>query len=590
MLQIFPYLFWFLFLIVVLATGLFIWASRRRKRQERARMAVEVSNERMQKVLSAAGSARAQERTSSIVTEPETVPFIDQDRPDPVEQRTEHAFGEKGEKAPVSEPVTVVLRRQVPPRFNEPPRSWIGGLPMMPEDVPWPRSVSFEARELGERPLHFLAQIACEDLPDELWCGLGPRSGWLLFFLDPNQYFPEDSGSFRILHTQELGVERPVPADLGPVHDGQYSGPDYGYLGTEAPSTWRRWPVDLVSFPNEAHEEDGHVRVTPPHFAERLYAGAPIAGGPRPEVLPEPFTWRMALGVIGQFERRLSNPMGKETLSKAAIAKLSDPHFFASLRPDVEAIVERVEELKTALADVADPGSPTADEIRQQLALREERLVQAKRLDAFLTAHPTVESLLDYLHSLEEKKEAWQETALQLLARERKRIEARDLDTLLAAEDWALIIERLKSHPLTYWRIATIKAWKDDRLNVSVLEKEETIWGMFDENRFGLWQFVSDYYTDAQHQALIPPALLETYEPWWRQLADNRPHRMGGYHDGLQSEAQIGPTNTLLLLQVASDPAMNWVWGDAGVYYFWIRPDDLATGDFSKATAILECH
>ncbi len=410
-----------------------------------------------------------------------------------------------------------------------------------------------------------------------------------MFFLDPNQYFPEDSGSFRILHTEELGVERPVPADLGPVHDGQYTGPDYDYLGADVPSTWRRWPVDLVAFPNEAHEEDGHVRVTPAHFAERLYAGAPVAGGLRPE-LPEPFTWRMALAVIAQFEWRLSKPLRKETLSKEAVAKLSDPHFFASLRPDVEAIEERVEELKLALADVVDPGSAAADEIRQQLAQRKEGLARARRLEAFLTDHPTVESLLDYLHGLEEEKEAWRETALQLLSSERKRLEARDPDTLLAAGDWALIKERLESHPLNYWRIATIKAWKDDRLNISILEKEETIWGMFDENRSGLWQFVSDYYTDPEHHALIPPAVLEASEPWWRQLADNRPHRMGGYHDGLQSEAQIGPSKSLLLLQIASDPAMNWVWGDAGVYYFWIRPDDLAAGDFSKATAILECH
>ena len=593
MLQIYIILFSSLFLIGVVIAGLVVRASRQRKKKEQAMMAAGVSLERMQQVLSGAGSARAQERTSPTVTEPEAVAYFDQDRPDAGKREAAHAFGDRVEKGPkgepVSEPVTVVLRRQVPPRFNEPPRSWIGGLPMMPEDMPWPRSVSFEDPDRGERPLHFLAQIACGDLPDDLWCGLGPRSGWLLFFLDPNQYFPEDSGSFKILHTGELGVERPAPDDLGPVHDGQYTGPDYAYLEADVPPVWRRWPVDLVSFPNEAHEVDGHVRVTPEHFAERLYAGAPVLEGLRPE-LPEPFTWRMALAVIAQFEWRFSNPLRKETLSKEAIAKLSDPHFFASLRPDVEAIGERVEELKSALVSVADPGSPAADEIRQQLAQRNEGLARARRLDAFLSDHATAESLLDYMHSLEEEKEAWQEAALQLLARERKRSEAHDPDTLLTTEDWALIKGRLESHKLNYWRIAAIRAWKDDRINLSILEKEETIWGMFDENRSGLSQFVSDYYTDPQREALIPPAVLETHEPWWRQLAENRPHRMGGYHDGLQSEARIGPSKTLLLMQIASDPAMNWVWGDVGVYYFWIAPDDLAAGDFSKVKADLECH
>ncbi|NOS54570.1 DUF1963 domain-containing protein, partial [Acinetobacter baumannii] len=85
----------------------------------------------------------------------------------------------------ISESVSVVLRRQIPPR-NEAPRSWIGGLPMLPDHVEWPRSVSAEHPQKGERPLHFVAQVACADFPAELWGGLGPREGWLLLFIDPN--------------------------------------------------------------------------------------------------------------------------------------------------------------------------------------------------------------------------------------------------------------------------------------------------------------------------------------------------------------------------------------------------------------------
>lgn len=75
-----------------------------------------------------------------------------------------------------AETVTAVLRRQVPVR-DEPARSWLGGLPMMPESVEWPRGVDDQYPERGAIPLHFLAQIACEDLPPELWGGRGPRSG-----------------------------------------------------------------------------------------------------------------------------------------------------------------------------------------------------------------------------------------------------------------------------------------------------------------------------------------------------------------------------------------------------------------------------
>lgn len=243
----------------------------------------------------------------------------------------------------VMETVTVVLRRQTPPRLDEPPRSWLGGLPMLPDGVPWPYSVSREYPERGERALHFVAQICCADLPPDLWAGLGPRHGWLLLFIDPNQGDPHGSDAFAIVHTETLGSERAPPADLGPVHDGVYTGWDYQYCGgpENVPRVWPRWPVDLVAMPNEACVEGQTARVAPLHA---------------------------------------------------------------------------------------------------------------------------------------------------------------------------------------------------------------------------------------------------------RRPSDSRPHRMGGYHDGVQSEATIGPTDRLLLFQLASDAALQWCWGDVGAYYIYISPADLRRGDFDRASIVLECH
>src|SRR5262249_9741386 len=58
---------------------------------------------------------------------------------------------------------SVILRRQVPIRFDEPPRSWLGGLPRMPGNIRWPRT------GIKGRPLPFIAQIACADLPKQIW-------------------------------------------------------------------------------------------------------------------------------------------------------------------------------------------------------------------------------------------------------------------------------------------------------------------------------------------------------------------------------------------------------------------------------------
>ena len=101
---------------------------------------------------------------------------------------------------------------------------------------------------------------------------------------------------------------------------------------------------------------------------------------------------------------------------------------------------------------------------------------------------------------------------------------------------------------------------------------------------------IKDLYLSPDRHGVLPRDIVAQYEPHWRDLYSNRPHRMGGYHDGVQSDAVIGPAKDLLLFQIASDDAMQWVWGDAGAYYFWIRPKHLEAKDFSGVQMRLECH
>ena len=101
---------------------------------------------------------------------------------------------------------------------------------------------------------------------------------------------------------------------------------------------------------------------------------------------------------------------------------------------------------------------------------------------------------------------------------------------------------------------------------------------------------VADYHIDAARRSLIPPSVLSEFEPHWRSLYGNMPHRMGGYHDGVQSEARAGPVRELLLFQIVTDDAMHWCWGDAGAYYVFLDPDALKKRDFSRARMTLECH
>lgn len=104
---------------------------------------------------------------------------------------------------------SVMLRRQVPIRFDGEPRSWLVGLPRMPDRMKWPR-----ARD--GRPYHFPAQVACADLPGRPWGFWGPRRGWLPFFVDAKGLTDGDEGRdyFHALHVKTLGPERQPPADM----------------------------------------------------------------------------------------------------------------------------------------------------------------------------------------------------------------------------------------------------------------------------------------------------------------------------------------------------------------------------------------
>lgn len=461
-----------------------------------------------------------------------------------------------------TESVSVVLRRQVPPRA-EAPRSWLGGLPMMPAHVAWPRSISAEFPERGERPLHFMAQIACADLPPQLWGGLGPRHGWLLLFIDPNQYQPDGPDALRVMHIETLGSERAAPADLGPVDDGEHRGSDdYEYCRSPAdiPSTWRRWPVDLVAVADEAlEEEDDPTRDTPSDLEMLLHEGLPVApGAPRD---PEPFTWRGALYVLNVIERPLAAPLSSLKLDKDFVSRLRQPGH-------VEAILAEFDE---RYAEVA-----TRQNIRAERAA----------LTALLERHPTPDAVIDHLREDHRRYFAWRVSACERIASERASILTHDLDTPMPVAAWQTLKKRLKRDTFRYF--TTRQVWKGDEWRHVLWEERIKL---YPDRYVANFELVADYYVDARLRNLIPSSVLSKFEPYWRCLVSNVPHRMGGYHDvDVQWGIPKGPTEDLRLFQIGSDGAMNWWWADVGAYYVVIDAKSLQKGDLSKARLYLDSH
>ena len=490
--------------------------------------------------------------------------------------------------AGISESVSVILRRQIPPRF-EAPRSWLGGLPMLPDHVEWPRSVSSEHPERGERPLHFVGQIACADLPAELWGGLGPRDGWLLLFVDPNEGVPEGPDPFRVLHVDTLGIERQPPADLGPVHDGVYTGPSYDYCRTidDVPKLWRRWPVDLVAVPNTIAKEGNRTIVVPGNFAEILYAGQPVAPERQRPSDPEPFTWRGALYVLDSIERSFAKPLEELRIPDTLVEKLNRPGYVASIIAASEADDAKWTASSQVWLEGPEPEDDAERERRARIrAVAEVRRTRREALTAFLAHYSTPDAIVDHLRQSNDRWRDWRAAVRERVAGERSAVLAHELDSPIPDAAWQALKGRLRQDAFRFWTYRWVER-DGDSLHVSFEEIEVSAYA---DKRSGIRELAADYYVDPAHRSLIPPSVLREFEPHWRSLDDNRPHRMGGYHDGLQSNAEAGPVRELLLFQIATDSAMHWCWGDTGAYYVFVDPDALKALNFSNATMILECH
>jgi uncharacterized protein YwqG len=118
----------------------------------------------------------------------------------------------------------------------------------------------------------------------------------------------------------------------------------------------------------------------------------------------------------------------------------------------------------------------------------------------------------------------------------------------------------------------------------------------------------------------IYSADIEAARAYWEALDDARTsepiHRMFGWSDLIQNPMQLecqlashgiyvgnpegyrdprveplraGAADWLLLLQVDTDEAVGWMWGDLGRIYFWITEQDLRAGRFENVWLIFQC-
>lgn len=136
----------------------------------------------------------------------------------------------------------ILLRRIWPIGSQAPGRSWLGGLPCLPDAADWPR------HGRTNLPLHFLAQIDCAEVPATGMNPALPHDGLLLFFADVDEEMSlcfegnEDIGATRVIYVpaSERASECRAPDDL----------PEIGHSDGQMPSIYGdgrriypKWPV-----------------------------------------------------------------------------------------------------------------------------------------------------------------------------------------------------------------------------------------------------------------------------------------------------------------------------------------------------------
>lgn len=494
---------------------------------------------------------------------------------------------------PGPETESVILLRQVPIRFDEPARSWLGGLPQMPADLAWPRT------DAGA-PLQFVAQVCCADLPKGLWAGLGPRNGWLLLFVDCySMESGNEDGNVQVLHVTELGPEREPPEDMGTYRHAMGDYIDYHtpIIRPGIPKMWRRWPVDLIvqEVPPPFEENGEMIWVPKPVNPEALYGGPVTRAHPRLTVTDKtlPLTRRGVLHLIDGLVKHMGTDLRKARTEPAQADAFPLPEGFvagamAKARAEREKAAEEVAKTDARMAEVQSQEPADKTEVLKRLqAWRQEKneaMADYGRnladLEPYAGPGGDAELAAEVGRAALAQRD-WVLAQERMLADLRAEVLARDLEAALPEAEWEEIRARLTAARSVQWYVDIRGQWAR-RSEHDLLSRHR---GAME---FALREDVLDLYTrDAAGRAMIPPDLLAELEPLVRDIGcGNAPHRMGGPHDAVQAPDE--PSDSMLLFQIYSDTPMGWMWADVGALFVRTPASALKAGRFSKIEAWMD--
>ena len=511
---------------------------------------------------------------------------------------------------------------------------------MMPEVVRWPR-------DADGAPLHFLAQIACADLPKGLWNGFGPRRGWLLLFVETLKMEDyAERGNVQILHVNRLGPERTPPKDMPTVRHTMSDYIDCNRPNTRkgVPPLWRKWPLDLLELRYDQVNSKDEALEAPFVDAKDLY-GAPVSdrgiwGDLSDLGIERPLTWRGALYFIEDLSRSSKPEEYKRRWKGNRGGLLSAPNLKWIDFGDVERHLEAVQNSPAWLEGgprVKAAQAALREQIRSE---REEDWLKkallalaAKRIDLEKGLEKSRRELTDARGLIQDKKALskakldakYRINLLREAEKHRKHLHAlaevypgsaglRRLNAEIEQAGKLHLAWAAKQHEkMQSWLDYIYKQDLDSELpedewnriisdfkNVSspfwrntynggVLEKTEASISTKSHLQMAIREDLLDLYANGKlPTTLLNDEQLELLEQKLRYIEPGLPHRMGGQANSIHNNAQ--GSNEVLLFQIATDKAMGWMWGDVGGLYVTMSKTNLLLKRFKRLDAVITGH
>lgn len=421
---------------------------------------------------------------------------------------------------------------------------WVGGVPSLPEEMPWP--------EINGKPACFIAQIALADMPETLWQGVGPRTGWLVFFGDG-----ETDYDIEVRHVEGDVAPRAHPAGATYFWNLDTSAEGLLHLVGSAGQVPPRWFIDVADQSTLGAVED-MAQPADPVTGESYFFDA-VHGK---------WVWETKHALSRRdVTARISLPAyinGTSWLTPLAVlaalrVKLTEMcKSIAYSTTTHEGWQARFEKEIAELAVLASGEDALGAQARTDMADKRKQLEQLNQRHADRgKALPIIAAKLEMISELEEELRLTSQTVAY--------------DPQIGADMHALAQD--------------VKAILKSEANQSLSGVRETF-GQIMEHHARL-AFSMD-------RSAVSPALFDLYAPLWQQECEETAIFLGTNIDmraavmatnGSSVGKPVGEVSFFRLLDMPPNPLTGLTIGDASRFYADVPAEDLQVGDFSRAYA-----